>query len=95
VITIDDREDIEQDDEKDEEDELEAKVVVGKVPLYKERHQASNRQRDPRIRELGFEVRLAEKERLGLEQLAKVLPQITPNKKVQILSIFLLSAYHK
>ncbi|XP_047059107.1 putative ubiquitin-like-specific protease 1B [Lolium rigidum] len=81
VITIDDREDIEQDDDKDNEDELEAKVVVGKVPLYKELLEASNRQRDPRIRELEFKTRLAEKERLGLEQLAKVLPQITPNKK--------------
>ncbi|KAM0886035.1 hypothetical protein ACQ4PT_029969 [Festuca glaucescens] len=81
VITVDDREDIEQDDEKDEEDEVEAKVVVGKVHQYKELHEASNRQHDPRIRELEFEVRLAEKDLLGLEQLAKVLPRITPNKK--------------
>ncbi|KAK1664766.1 hypothetical protein QYE76_052925 [Lolium multiflorum] len=81
VITIDDREDIEQDDDKDEEDELEAKVVVGK-PLYKELHEASNRQHDSRIRENKFEVRLTEKERLGHEQLKEVLPRITPNKKV-------------
>ncbi|KAM0854404.1 hypothetical protein ACQ4PT_050455 [Festuca glaucescens] len=80
VITVDDREDIEQDGEKDEEDEVEAKVVVGKVHQYKELLEASSR-RDARLRELDFEKRLAEKDRLGLEQLAKVLPRITPNKK--------------
>jgi hypothetical protein len=84
VVTVDDREDIEKDEERDEEDE-----VKGEMPLYKKLYEASSRQRDARLRELDFEVRLAEKGRLWLELLQEVIPKITPAKKVQILLIFL------
>ncbi|CAM0881220.1 unnamed protein product [Alopecurus aequalis] len=81
VVAIDDREDIKQDEDRDEEDQVKAKVVVGKVPLYKQLYEASSRQRDAKLSTLKFEVRLAEKGQLGLQRLLEVLPQITPNKK--------------
>ncbi|KAF7022427.1 hypothetical protein CFC21_035183 [Triticum aestivum] len=83
VVAVDDLGDIKQDEEeRDEEDEVKGEVVVRKVPLYKDLYEASSRQRDHRLGILEFEVRLAEKGRLGLEGLKEARPQITPNKKV-------------
>ncbi|KAF0905505.1 hypothetical protein E2562_007308 [Oryza meyeriana var. granulata] len=57
------------------------RIVVRRVPLYKELYEASSRLRDAKLRTLEFEVRLAEKGRLGLEQLAEVLPRFMPTPK--------------
>lgn len=80
VVVIDEREDIQQDEDRDEDDQMKADVVVRKVPLYQELY-ASSRKRDAKLSTLEFEVRLAEKGRLGLQRLEEVLPKITPNKK--------------
>lgn len=73
----------EDEDERKQQDEEEVmgSVVVRRVPLYKELYEASRRKRDGKLKTLEFEVRLAEKDRLGLEQLAEALPRITPKKK--------------
>uniref|UniRef100_A0A0E0JIA8 Ubiquitin-like protease family profile domain-containing protein n=1 Tax=Oryza punctata TaxID=4537 RepID=A0A0E0JIA8_ORYPU len=84
VIAVDDAEERKDDEEKQEnegEEVVKGSVVVRRVPLYKELYEASSRRRDAKLRALEFEVRLAEKGRLGLEQLADVLPRFTPRKE--------------
>jgi sentrin-specific protease 1 len=84
VIAVDDAEERKDDEEarEEEEEEVKGSVVVRRVPLYKELYEASSRRRDAKLRTLEFEVRLAEKGRLGLEQLADVLPRFGPRKEV-------------
>lgn len=90
VVAVEDIGDIKQDEEeRDDEDELKGEVVARKVPLYKDLYEASSRQRDDKLRILEFEVRLAEKGRLGLEGLTEARPQITSNKKVHSRSSFI------
>uniref|UniRef100_J3KZR8 Ubiquitin-like protease family profile domain-containing protein n=1 Tax=Oryza brachyantha TaxID=4533 RepID=J3KZR8_ORYBR len=81
VIAVEDAEEGKDDKEEHEEEEVKGRVVVRRTPLYKELYEASSRLRDGKLRTLQFEVRLAEKGRLGLEQLADVLPRFTPKKK--------------
>uniref|UniRef100_A0A0D9V0R5 Ubiquitin-like protease family profile domain-containing protein n=1 Tax=Leersia perrieri TaxID=77586 RepID=A0A0D9V0R5_9ORYZ len=81
VITVQDEEERKDDaDEQDEEEEAN-RIVGRRVPLYKELYEASSRRRDAKLRTLDFEVRLAEKGRLGLEELADVLKQFAPKKE--------------
>uniref|UniRef100_A0A0D9Y8B2 Ubiquitin-like protease family profile domain-containing protein n=1 Tax=Oryza glumipatula TaxID=40148 RepID=A0A0D9Y8B2_9ORYZ len=81
VIAVDDAEERKDEEEAREEEEVKGSVVVRRVPLYKELYEASSRRRDAKLRALEFEVRLAEKGRLGLEQLADVLPRFGPRKE--------------
>ncbi|KAG8052289.1 hypothetical protein GUJ93_ZPchr0001g32275 [Zizania palustris] len=82
VIAVEDEEERKDEEgEQEKEDEVKGRVVVARVPLYKELYEAS-RLHDARLRTLDFEVRLAEKSYLGLERLAEVLPQLTPKEVV-------------
>lgn len=83
MIAVDDAEERKDEEEaREEEEEVKGSVMVRRVPLYKELYEASSRRRDAKLRALEFEVRLAEKGRLGLEQLADVLPRFGPRKEV-------------